>query len=305
MSISDVSERREIPPLVRFERRAVENKRLSLEAGRTISDDVDFVMVTPPYSKDVYENKVETWLESQRRNVTMGRLNRRQYEGYEAAYEAWKKGEEIPVDGTPIKTWSALSPAQAQNVISAGIVTIEMLAGCNDEGLRRLGMGGRDLVKLAQNWLASADSNGKMAMKVTELEKQVERLELDKKGLTETVNSLKSQLETVQGYQSQPAEPAYEAPKIDINAMFDDGDDATTLPGVPVQEPTRPNVTVDIEPTSQEPAEDVTVNVVTQQETPDFDHMHLDDLKAHYKARFGRNPHSRMALSKLIKKLKE
>ena len=51
-TISSVLERKSIAPLVRFERHLEEDKLASLAQGRAVTRDVDFAIITPPYSKD-------------------------------------------------------------------------------------------------------------------------------------------------------------------------------------------------------------------------------------------------------------
>lgn len=41
------------------------------------------------------------------------------------AYDAWKKGIEIPLDGTPLAAWAGVTPEQADVLRSRGIKTVE------------------------------------------------------------------------------------------------------------------------------------------------------------------------------------
>jgi hypothetical protein len=76
------------------------------------------------------------------------------------AYEAWKKGQELPEDGTPLAAWNGVSPQQAVVLKAKGIKTVESIAGMGDGMLERLGMPGmRDLIRAAQAWLTAADTN--------------------------------------------------------------------------------------------------------------------------------------------------
>lgn len=47
-------------------------------------------------------------------------------------YEAWKRGQETPVDGTPLAAWSALTPEQATVFRTAGFASVEDIAGMTD-----------------------------------------------------------------------------------------------------------------------------------------------------------------------------
>lgn len=50
----------------------------------------------------------------------------------EASYDAWKKGQEAPADGTPLDAWSALSKAQAKAFKDAGFAAVEHIALIED-----------------------------------------------------------------------------------------------------------------------------------------------------------------------------
>ena len=196
MSVGEVSDRTERPPYVRFERRGIEDKQASLREGRYIAKDVDFALITPPYSKDLIEIKVESWLANERQNAKNNRIPAEWVDRWEKGYELFKQGEEMPPDGTPVKGWGAVSPAQEKMILHAGIMTIEDLAACNDEGLRRLGMGGRDLVMKAKSWLNSVKDHGKVALQNAALEKENEQLKITLESLEEKVAILARQIES-------------------------------------------------------------------------------------------------------------
>ena len=129
MSVGDLMERDgDRPAYVQFERRAVDDKEATLKAGHYVSVDVDYALITPPYSKDQVIKKVEKWLNQVKINVKKGRVPLRHLEIWTKAYESWQNGQEIPVDGTSVREWSILSPSQCKNLISAGCLTIEDLA---------------------------------------------------------------------------------------------------------------------------------------------------------------------------------
>jgi hypothetical protein len=58
------------------------------------------------------------------------------------AYEAWKEGRDAPVNGTDLKNWPGVTPAQLKTCQNATIRTIEDLAAANADTIRKLGMGG-------------------------------------------------------------------------------------------------------------------------------------------------------------------
>ena len=188
MSVGTLEATKERPPYMKFERRAVKDAQKSLEAGHAVMVDQDYAIVSASGSRDCVNLKIERFFEYERQNVHKGKTPPEWLERWEKGYELWKKGEEVPVDGTAIKGWPALSPAEQQNVIACKILTVEDLAQANDEGLRRLGMGGRDLMNKAKAWLDSAKDTGKIALQNAALEKENEQLKI-------TVSSLEEKLE--------------------------------------------------------------------------------------------------------------
>ena len=108
-------ERQDRPAFVTFEKIAVEDKAASLKAGHWVGKDVDFVRITPPYSKDVIKFEIPQWIDNMKQDVRQGRLPQEWMEGYLKKYEMWKNGQEIPLDGTAIKGWGVISPAQQLN----------------------------------------------------------------------------------------------------------------------------------------------------------------------------------------------
>lgn len=175
-AVGEMVERKERPAYVRFERRAIEDKSASLREGRFMSKDVDFALVTPPYSRDVYEEHADTWLKKMRGQAAKGRIPAAWYERYQETYDRWKRGEEMPLNGTAIKGWPVISPAQQKNLVSMNILTVEDLAAVNDEGLRRIGMGAIALRDKAKAWLSQAKDKGPLTMENASLKTEVSAL---------------------------------------------------------------------------------------------------------------------------------
>ena len=198
-TVGNIAEREERPPYVRFEQRPVEDKPKSKAEGRYVAKDVDFALITPPYSKDLIEVRVDRWLENEEANVKNGRIPPMWLERWKESYALWKKGCEIPLDGTPIKGWQMISPAQQEMILRTGIRTVEDLAGCNDEGKRRLGMGALELVQKARKWLDTAESTGKVAAMNAAHEKEIETLKKTITNLEENLKAVTAQLNAQSG----------------------------------------------------------------------------------------------------------
>lgn len=137
------------PPYVTFELRPEEDRAKTIENGYFTTQDVEYALITPPYSKDRIEKTVKAWFDECEVNVREGRMPQKWFDYWKTGYKAWKEGQEIPVDGQPIKGWRKISPAQEKNLLAIGVRTVEDLAKMNDEGMKRYGMGAQQLKDLA------------------------------------------------------------------------------------------------------------------------------------------------------------
>lgn len=151
-----------LPPFVCYEVRAVEDRAASIEAGHYVSRDVDYVVVMQRGGKDKTEKPYSDWIVLQRQMANEGRIPMEWLDTYERAYEAWKRNETIPEEGTPIKNWCVPTPAQVRIMVSMGITTVEQLAACTTEAIKRLGMGGLALKQQAVDYLAASTDSGKL-----------------------------------------------------------------------------------------------------------------------------------------------
>lgn len=195
MSVNDLQDREERPPYVRFETRSVQNKKESIRLGRFIADDVDYVLITPPNSRDLVHHKVDYWFSLCQQNIQNKRIQPAWVDNWRKMYEMWKQGQEIPENGTSVKNWPAITPAQCKNMISAGVRTIEDMAACNDESLKRLGMGATELRNKARAYLKSAVDHGPVVEQNAKLIKDNERLQGQVDLLVEKLRLLSVQAE--------------------------------------------------------------------------------------------------------------
>ncbi|MGZ5029077.1 MAG: hypothetical protein ACXWAT_00570 [Methylobacter sp.] len=219
MAISDILDTQQSGalPLVRFERVAEEDKAASVAAGHYVARDVDYALVTPPYSKDVMKNRLPAWLDQLAIDANAGRVPNEWVSKVKQAYEFFKNGQEIPLDGIPIKGWGIISPAQQETLIRLNILTVESLAGANHEGLNRIGMGALELKNKAEAWLKSLKKSGGVAIENAELKKKVEAQDATIALLEEKLNELnklvESKVRLASNERSQSAE-------IDVNDLI-------------------------------------------------------------------------------------
>lgn len=173
------------PPFVEWKRIATFDPVASNIAGRRVTKDIDMAFIMQPGSRDQVERVAEDWLKSIRDRLINSPENAYPEEwvrGFEAKYKAWKEGQELPLDGTSVKEWSYLSPAQAENLISIRVMTIEDVGAMTEDALRSYGIGGRELREKAREWLTGKDSTAAA----------YEALKADYEALKERLNALES-----------------------------------------------------------------------------------------------------------------
>jgi hypothetical protein len=98
------------------------------------------------------------------------------WERIQPAYRAFKAGQELPEDGTPLAAWNGVSPEQAIVLKTKGLRTVESVADMGDGMLERIGLPGmRDIIRGAKSWLEARDQN-KVATKLQHDEREREVL---------------------------------------------------------------------------------------------------------------------------------
>ena len=157
-----IGEMKARPPHIKFKSVPVEDRTASITAGHPVYNDVAVVVLTPSGSRDSVEKPVTEWLEQTDQQVRDERMPAAWAEQFRAAYQHWKNGEAIPLNGSALSLWPAITPSELQNCKNINVLTVEDLAAINDEGTRRLGMGGLILKQRAQQYLAAADGPGKL-----------------------------------------------------------------------------------------------------------------------------------------------
>ena len=97
---------------------------------------------------------------------------RSQWAQIEPAYEAWKAGNEMPEDGTPLGVWPALSADEAEVLRTVGIKTVEEVANLSEDRLARPVLPRlRELQRQAKVFIAGM-GNAALEAKIAQLEEQ-------------------------------------------------------------------------------------------------------------------------------------
>lgn len=176
----------ERPPFVRFEERELGiDPEASEKAGRPIPRMGFMACITPHGSRDVIEKIAPEWIADIKKKATLGQYPLEWARHYELQFEEWKKGNELPREGTPVKTWALIAVSeQRTRLIAMGLTTVEDLAAVPDSGLSQIGLDGRYLRDLARGWVNEAKEKGANAVelanakaRITELEGVIDRQE--------------------------------------------------------------------------------------------------------------------------------
>lgn len=163
------------PPFVMFETRAIPDRQASEKAGIMQYKNVNFALITPAGSKDCVEKIADEWFLQIRKQAMEGNYPADWVPYFELRYAEWKKGNEMPENGTPLKMWPVCTPADIAVCQAAKIFTVEDLAALPESGFQSIGMGARVLREKAIAWLGSGDK-GKMAEQLSALEVKVREL---------------------------------------------------------------------------------------------------------------------------------
>ena len=222
-------QREDRPAYVRFERVAVEDVEATLKAGHYVAKDIDMALITPPYSKDVMKYKAKAWFDILKQDVNNGRIPQAWVDRYQETYSAFQKGQDIPLVGTAIKGWGIISPAQQETLIKMSVLTVEDLAAMNDEGIKRIGMGGIDLKNKAKAWLLQLKDNGALAVQMADLQKKFANQEALISNQSEKIETMTRKLAM---YESEPQTnvTGIDGSTISISDVLDDDEPEVLVP---------------------------------------------------------------------------
>lgn len=160
------------PPFVTFEQRAIEDRNATIKAGGLVMRDVDYVIVRQVGCKDTVEKEAEGWLVDIEKAAAQGTYPGEWVRHFREKYQAFKAGQAEPELGLSVRQWPSLSKAQAENLIAAGVRTVEDVAVMNEPTMQRVGMGARELKGKAKAYVESRDQN-KAAEQITALQAQL------------------------------------------------------------------------------------------------------------------------------------
>ena len=168
-------------PHARFESVVIETKDAN---GHPVYTDRYMAYVTPIGGKDEAVKIAEEWIADLGKKASdhFGAPTEYAtwYDHFSKQFEAFKQGHELSCTGTPLRVCMAFSGSEIKRCELIHVFSLEDLASLNEEGLGRLGMGGRNLKIKAQEILANnkttkpAEEIAALRQKVTDLEQLVQ-----------------------------------------------------------------------------------------------------------------------------------
>lgn len=180
---------------LRFFSEGVENKAKSLEAGRPIHDQIDYVEINVAGSRDTVVEK-------------MGEAQKKRFG---PQYEMWKRTQTQPVDGTDLAMVPFLNIAQIKDFKACNVMTLEQLADLSDTNVQKLGMGAVEARKKAQAYMKAAGDSAFSQRLVNENEILKRDLAATKQQVVELAQRLETALTgsaPIVNHQPQPPDIA-------------------------------------------------------------------------------------------------
>lgn len=118
-------------------------------------------------------------------------------------YDAWKKQEGEPIDGTPITNWAGCTKKMAEVLRMNGFRSVEQFAQATDADLYRIGMGGLSLREKAKTFISIKGNESKASAEIVALRESNKILE-------ERVNELLSAMKDFRAEPKKRGRPAKE-----------------------------------------------------------------------------------------------
>lgn len=153
--------------LFRFFQESVEDKEQTAIIGQLVYKAVDMVELRAMGSKDFVNKRVDK----------IKLHDAKMWSRLKPHYEAWQKGQELPLEGTPLEEWSLISAHHCRTLKEHGIRTVEQLAIINDETMKLIPMEGRKLQQRAAAYLSADRTAERSAVAITELKDQMNRMQ--------------------------------------------------------------------------------------------------------------------------------
>lgn len=155
-------------PFVEFALHPKQNMEKSVQAGRPIFEDVEYVKIIVPGDRDEVHRPAR---ESDRRQ-------------FQQQYAAFKAGKEAPVTGTPLTAWPSLTASQVAELAFFNVKTVEQLADLPDAHAQKF-MGIQAIKQKAKAFLEAAAGNAPLEKAMAAIEERDNVIETMQRQLKE------------------------------------------------------------------------------------------------------------------------
>lgn len=176
---------------VEFELRPEEDRTQSIEAGHPVFVDVEYAIITMPGGSLVVDKKITPELMHEWKHGS-GRKPPSPFAV--TAYNAWKEGQEAPLNGMDLKNWPGITPAKTKMCHGANIRTVEDLAAAHSDAQRKIGMGALALVNKAKAYLENSEGN-KASEAISAMQVKMESMQAEIERLKDENGTLRSELD--------------------------------------------------------------------------------------------------------------
>jgi len=159
---------------VRFYKRSIQQDQASLDAGRPIFKDFDFVHICVAGDS---LTEIDTYtLPSHKTRFPIQWANYMNRQG----------ANDVEVVGTPVTEWPIVSKSQAEELRALKFYTVESIAGASDQHLQRIGMAAgmspfafRDKAKAFLNLATNAAETDKREYEINSLKEELAKKDLE------------------------------------------------------------------------------------------------------------------------------
>jgi signal transduction histidine kinase len=129
-------------------------------------------------------------------------------------YEAWKAGQQLPEDGTPLAAWNGVSAEQADILKTKGFKTVELVASMTDTHIQNTPIPGmRGIVENAKRFMASSEQT-KVAADLAQKDEQIAALKAEQDELTKLVRELLEEKKAEETAQVEAAKQSRKQQKV-------------------------------------------------------------------------------------------
>jgi hypothetical protein len=153
---------------VRFYKRAVQQEQETLEAGRPIYKEFDFVHICVAGDS---LTEIDTYVTNE---------HKRRFPIQWAAYQNRVGADDEQIVGTPVSEWPIVSKSQAEELRAMKFHTVESIANASDQQLQRMGMAAgmspfafRDKARAFLNLATNAAETDKREQEIAQLKEEL------------------------------------------------------------------------------------------------------------------------------------